>query len=170
MPARSFSSVYSILRVSPVLSFCSSIHTLHAADNPDNIRSYRAYSDEPFEMVQELLEPVMETTVWSDRSKKRDDFASGAWSLTHDYSLRGLTAAQMAGGALPLISSVNEANNFDSYGVELVTAPMIDLEDARMKIQAVASAFKDHPTSTPVLNEDTALHVHVGRPDGTPFS
>ncbi|THW84803.1 hypothetical protein D6D15_08572 [Aureobasidium pullulans] len=129
---------------------------------------FRGYTTEALKIVQRCLQAIPDyhsTTIYQGASKQQD-FSSARLHLTNDTSLNGLTNATKVSRGL---CTPEEANTTDFIACEIVTAPHSSLEEASEEIAKVSTALcSDHLDYH--MDDECAMHIHVGKEDGTPFS
>jgi len=140
-------------------------------EDPTVLSSHQAYLEEPLEIARDILQPALPNiTIHSDLHKKQSDFSS--WTLVRDPSIDSLSRQQLddtfdKDEVLP-----SRAQNWDSYGIELVSPVLSSTEQATATLSATLSALHsggtnpDHDVTT---TTQCGLHVHVGTPDGQPL-
>jgi hypothetical protein len=128
----------------------------------------RAYQDEPLHIAKVLLS----STECGKRMllhnpanhSKPDEYKS--WILTSDHSLVGLANHEKT-PAFPRKIPSSEVDNWDTYGIELVSPPYLstNLRTAQEDISSLFSAIHS-PSSSITTNQTCGLHVHIGTPNG----
>jgi hypothetical protein len=128
---------------------------------------FRGYSTEALKIMQKRLQaiPGYQTTSIYQGKGKQSDFSSARLHLTHDASLNGLTkTAKIATG---LCTPLN-ADTTDFVGTEIVTAPHTSPQEACDEVQRISAALRSDGLDYH-LDDECAMHIHVGKQDGSPF-
>ena len=132
------------------------------------IWDYRGYSTEALKIMKKRLQtiPGYQTTIIYQGKGKQSDFSSARLHLTHDASLNGLTqTAKIATG----LCTPSEAESTDFVGTEIVTAPHTSPEEACDEVQKISTALRSDGLDYH-LDDECAMHIHVGKQDGSPFT
>ncbi|KAF1346680.1 hypothetical protein BDV97DRAFT_371252 [Delphinella strobiligena] len=144
--------------------------SLQAFKKPNEICSFRMYKDEPLKLVQHVLQAAdIKSTIHSDLSAKQHDFSQAPWSIQRDASLQGLTLDQKISSFPRTVTTIEQANDVDCYGVELVSWPLTSAASARDNVSRAAEALLVSLKHGFVADVETGMHAHVGHVDGTPF-
>jgi hypothetical protein len=129
---------------------------------------YRGYSTEALKIMQKRLQAIpgyQSTSIYQGKGKQ-SDFSSARLHLTHDASLNGLTkAAKLATG----ICTPSEAETTDFVGTEIVTAPHTSPQEACDEVQKISAALRSDGLDYHI-DDECAMHIHVGKEDGSPFN
>lgn len=131
--------------------------------------TFRGYSDEALLIMQKHLQAIPgyeSTDIYRGAAKKQCDFSSARLHLTTDASLNGLSRTTKLNQGL---CSIEDVDNVDFVGAEIVTAPQKSPLEARDEANNISSALSSNGLSYHI-DDECALHVHVGKPDGTPLS
>lgn len=134
----------------------------------------RDYHDEPLQLARDVICQAtgsQNTRVHYDANyTKQTDYS--AWSISNDSSLNGLTKLAMIEAFNDRIPTLDAANNWDSWGVELISPPYADPAHARSEISTMLSSLRGTPSSDHGATVSTicGMHVHVGLPDNKPFA
>ncbi|KAI4754000.1 hypothetical protein E4T52_13846 [Aureobasidium sp. EXF-3400] len=129
---------------------------------------YRGYSTEALRIMQKRLQsiPGYQTTSIYQGKGKQSDFSSARLHLTHDASLNGLTeTAKVTTG----LCTASEAETTDFVGTEIVTSPHTSPEEACDEVQKISAALRSDGLDYHI-DDECAMHIHVGNQDGSPFN
>ncbi|KAG9957427.1 hypothetical protein KCU61_g9142, partial [Aureobasidium melanogenum] len=129
---------------------------------------FRGYSTEALRIVQKRLQAVSgyEATAIYQGQGKQADFSSAPLYLTHDASLNGLNkAAKIATG----LCTSDQADTTDFIGTEIVTAPRNSPQEACDEANKISSALRSDGLDY-LIDDECAMHIHVGNQDGTRFN
>lgn len=134
---------------------------------------YRGYAGE----ILTLAKTLLPESVCVHDSVVRDYTDYRYWHLTHDNSLIGMSKRELASHSQSLGGMLDDIDNWDSHGIELVTRVLPFTLSSFAEISAHLSALCG-TTSTQhaaFATECCGLHVHVGLPtpadheEGTPM-
>lgn len=128
---------------------------------------FRGYSTEALRIVQKRLQtiPGYEATAIYQGQGKQADFSSAPLYLTHDASLNGLSkAAKIATG----LCTADQADTTDFIGTEIVTAPRNSPQEACDEASKISAALRSDGLDYHI-DDECAMHIHVGNQDGTRF-
>ncbi|KAI5196506.1 hypothetical protein E4T39_07775 [Aureobasidium subglaciale] len=129
---------------------------------------YRGYSTEALSIMQKRLQstPGLGSVSIYQGVSKQSDFSAARLHLTHDASLNGLTkSAKIATG----LCTPEQAETTDFVGTEIVTAPHSSPREACDEVNRISAALRSDGLDY-IVDDECAMHVHVGQKDGTPFS
>jgi hypothetical protein len=132
------------------------------------IGALRAYKDEPLHIVKDVLSTTecaknINLHNPEDLSKPTD---YSRWTLTSDHSLTGLETWEQKMAECGSKVLFTERENWDSYGIELVSPPYTSITKGHDDISAVVSAINFLPITFLTTNQSCVLHVHIGQPSG----
>ncbi|KAI9876784.1 MAG: hypothetical protein M1830_005710 [Pleopsidium flavum] len=136
------------------------------AEHPGAIQSrngqFRTYGDEPLHVAHQLL-PGKTAYVHDDR-KKAIRFVE--WHLTNDRSLTGVDKDTLIQKLRDRIADIKAANDWDSYGIELVSRVLPISDESFTEINTLLAAINGTPTSHhgAFPSRHCGMHVHVGHP------
>ncbi|CAD0081624.1 unnamed protein product [Aureobasidium vineae] len=128
---------------------------------------FRGYSTEALRIVQKHIQaiPGYEAITIYQGSGKQADFSSAPVYLTHDASLNGLNkAAKIATG----LCTPDQADITDFVGTEIVTAPRDSPQEACDEAHKISAALRSDGLDYHI-DDECAMHIHVGKQDGTHF-
>jgi hypothetical protein len=129
---------------------------------------YRGYSTEALKIMQKRLQAIpgyQSTSIYQGKGKQ-SDFSLARLHLTHDASLNGLTkAAKFATG----LCTPSEAETTDFVGTEIVTAPHTSPQEACDEVRQISAALRSDGLDYHI-DDECAMHIHVGKEDGLPFN
>lgn len=136
--------------------------------DPTDRSVHQAYLEEPLEIARDVLQPALhDIAIHSDLQTKQSDFSS--WTLVRDPSIDSLSRQQLSDAfdrdeLLPA-----RTEEWDSYGIELVSPVMSSTEQATADLTAALSTL--HSNGTNPYHDITTttqcgLHVHIGTPTG----
>jgi hypothetical protein len=129
---------------------------------------YRGYSTEALRIMHKRLQAIpgyQSTSIYQGKGEQ-SDFSSARLHLTHDASLNGLTkAAKLATG----LCTLSEAETTDFVGTEIVTAPHTSPQEACDEVQKISAALRSDGLDYHI-DDECAMHIHVGKEDGLPFN
>jgi hypothetical protein len=130
--------------------------------------AFRGYSTEALRILQKRLQtiPGYETTTIYQSAGKQSDFSSARLYLTHDASLNGLSRATKLSQGL---CAPDQADYVDFVGTEIVTAPHQSPEEASLEVNKISAALLSDGHNYHI-DDECAMHIHVGKNDGTPFA
>ena len=144
----------------------------------------RSYISEPLLLAQQLMEANMlhadvraiirnlcatQPEIPLPGSESRSDYllTSSAdyskWTLTNDHTLIGSLKSQLL-SHLPSKITASNADNWDSYGIELVS-PIFSLSnkaDATEEISSYLSSLSSSPSTEIIPSTWAGLHIHIG--------
>lgn len=127
----------------------------------------RAYINEPLEMVSELLGNKINHQIHNtaDHSKS---FDYSKWIVTSDDSIIAPAGSKKAAA---LSKFTNNPDNWDTYGVELVSPPFTNLEDAQKQVSTLLALLRGSTNAQYgiLVDDSCGLHVHVGQPSNAAF-
>lgn len=127
----------------------------------------RAYIDEPLEMVSELLGSIVEHQIHNPANHSKC-FDYSKWMVTSDDSIIALEASKKAQA---LKQFTNDPEDWDMYGIELVSPPFTSIEEAQKQVSNILDTLRGSANSEHgiLLDESCGLHVHVGLPTNEAF-
>lgn len=131
----------------------------------------RVYMDEPLYLAREVLAEVTGrgsiSVYHSDNYSKPSEYKD--WTISGDPSITGLSKPDMVHILGDKIMNLDAAEEWDTWGVELVSPPYADAQQAQSETAAIVSAIQGSPSSTfgAVTTTHCGLHIHVGQPDGS---
>lgn len=133
----------------------------------------RAYTDEPLHLARELVAEACGREAvsvhYSDTYSRPVEYKE--WTISGDPSLTGISKSEVVQVLADRIGSIQEAEEWDSWGVELVSPPYTDVERAQTDTAAIVSAIRGSAGNDfgAVSSKHCGLHIHVGQPDGCPL-
>ncbi|KAI4727843.1 hypothetical protein E4T49_04430 [Aureobasidium sp. EXF-10728] len=123
---------------------------------------FRGYSTEALRIT---ISGYEETAIYQGLGKQTD-FSSAPIYLTHDASLNGLNkAAKIATG---LCTPDQAADTTDFVGTEIVTAPRDSPQEACDEAHKISAALRTDGLDYHI-DDECAMHIHVGKQDGACF-
>ncbi|GAB7342734.1 hypothetical protein MBLNU457_g0881t1 [Dothideomycetes sp. NU457] len=144
--------------------------TVALVDGKDpTVRSaHQAYLEEPLEIARDILQPALpNVAVHSDLQNKQSDFST--WTLVRDPSIDSLTRQQLSDTFDRDELLPSRTQDWDSYGIELVSPVMSSTAQATVDLAAALSTLHSggtNPHHDVMTTTQCGLHVHIGTRTG----
>ncbi|KAI9712927.1 MAG: hypothetical protein M1828_001523 [Chrysothrix sp. TS-e1954] len=131
---------------------------------------------EPFVLLKHSFQGSSAIEIKTHFKFRKQQEYSG-WTFSSDPSLAGLSREALSEN-LKARRQYITASNWDSSGLEIISPPFdaSELDAAFVETGKIVKSLHTTSYSTPTVTHDlfisdiTALHVHVGKPDGSPFA